>query len=86
MSDNGKLLTDGVRSMFLSTLAFALANAFVKQVSHIPAMEVVFFRCALATALCFAGRGMLKRTKSFSSKSDCGTNCGCSGKSKKATI
>ena len=41
--------------MFLSTLAFALANVFVKQVSHIPAMEVVFFRCALATALCFAG-------------------------------
>jgi drug/metabolite transporter (DMT)-like permease len=55
LSDNGKLLTDGVRSMFLSTLAFALANVFVKQVSHIPAMEVVFFRCALATALCFAG-------------------------------
>lgn len=41
--------------MFLSTLAFALANVFVKQVSHIPAMEVVFFRCALATVLCFAG-------------------------------
>jgi drug/metabolite transporter (DMT)-like permease len=41
--------------MFLSTLAFALANVFVKQVSHIPAMEVVFFRCALATAMCFAG-------------------------------
>jgi drug/metabolite transporter (DMT)-like permease len=55
LSDNGKLLTAGVRSMFLSTLAFALANVFVKQVSHIPAMEVVFFRCALATAMCFAG-------------------------------
>jgi drug/metabolite transporter (DMT)-like permease len=55
LSDNGKLLTAGVRSMFLSTLAFALANVFVKQVSHIPAMEVVFFRCALATAICFAG-------------------------------
>jgi drug/metabolite transporter (DMT)-like permease len=41
--------------MFLSTLAFALANVFVKQVSHIPAMEIVFFRCALATVLCFAG-------------------------------
>jgi drug/metabolite transporter (DMT)-like permease len=41
--------------MFFSTLAFALANVFVKQVSHIPAMEVVFFRCTLATALCFAG-------------------------------
>ena len=41
--------------MFFSTLAFALANVFVKQVSHIPAMEVVFFRCAVATVLCFAG-------------------------------
>lgn len=41
--------------MFLSTLAFALANVLVKQVSHIPAMEVVFFRCAIASVLCFAG-------------------------------
>lgn len=41
--------------MFLSTLAFALANVFVKQVSHIPAMEVVFFRCAVATIFCFIG-------------------------------
>lgn len=41
--------------MFLSTLAFALANVLVKQVSHIPAMEVVFFRCAGAAVFCFAG-------------------------------
>lgn len=41
--------------MFLSTLAFSLANIFVKQVSHIPAMEVVFFRCSIASVLCFAG-------------------------------
>ena len=41
--------------MFLSTLSFAVANILVKQVSHIPAMEVVFFRCSLATMLCFAG-------------------------------
>lgn len=41
--------------MFLSTLAFFLANSLVKQVSHIPAMEVVFFRCAIATLFCFAG-------------------------------
>lgn len=41
--------------MFLSTLAFSLANVFVKQVSHIPAMEVVFFRCSLATVFCFVG-------------------------------
>ncbi len=41
--------------MFLSTLAFSLANIFVKQVSHIPAMEVVFFRTAIASVFCFAG-------------------------------
>ena len=41
--------------MFLSTLSFGLANVFVKQLSHIPAMEVVFFRCALATIFCFIG-------------------------------
>jgi len=41
--------------MFLSTLAFSLANIAVKQVAHIPAMEVVFFRCALATVICIVG-------------------------------
>lgn len=41
--------------MFLSTLAFSLANVFVKQVAHIPAMEIVFFRCALATLFCLIG-------------------------------
>ena len=41
--------------MFLSTLSFALSNVFVKEVSHIPAMEVVFFRCTLATIFCFVG-------------------------------
>src|SRR4051812_19790123 len=38
--------------MFLSTLAFFLANACVKKVVHIPAMEIVFFRCIVATAIC----------------------------------
>ena len=41
--------------MFLSTLAFSLANVFVKLVSHIPPMEVVFFRCFFATIFCFVG-------------------------------
>lgn len=41
--------------MFLSTLAFSLANVIVKQISHIPAMEVVFFRCFFATAFCLIG-------------------------------
>lgn len=46
--------------MFLSTLAFFLANVFVKKVAHIPAMETVFFRCILATVFCLAG---LRRAK-----------------------
>src|SRR5687767_15136458 len=41
--------------MFLSTLAFSLANAFVKQVSHIPAMEIVFFRTTIASVFCIIG-------------------------------
>jgi len=41
--------------MFLSTLAFFLANFCVKQVAHIPAMELVFFRCITATAMCLCG-------------------------------
>lgn len=48
-------LSDGVRQMFFSTLAFALANVFVKQLSHLPAMEIVFFRCLTGTAFCFYG-------------------------------
>jgi drug/metabolite transporter (DMT)-like permease len=55
LSSDRRIVTDGVRAMFLSTLAFSLANVFVKQVSHIPAVEVVFFRCSLATILCFVG-------------------------------
>lgn len=50
-----KFLSDGVRSMFLSTFFFALANVFVKQVGHLPAMEIVFFRCLLGTIFCFYG-------------------------------
>jgi drug/metabolite transporter (DMT)-like permease len=55
LSGHQKFLTDGVRSMFISTLAFFLANACVKQVSHIPAMEIVFFRCTLASTICVFG-------------------------------
>lgn len=41
--------------MFFSTLFFALANVFVKQVAHLPAMEIVFFRCALGVIFCYIG-------------------------------
>ena len=45
--------------MFISTLAFSLANVFVKQVSHLPTMEIVFFRCLFGVAFCYFG---LKKT------------------------
>ncbi len=41
--------------MFLSTFAFFLANICVKQIVHIPAMEIVFFRCIIASTFCFIG-------------------------------
>jgi drug/metabolite transporter (DMT)-like permease len=50
-----KFLSLGVRSMFLSTFFFAMANVCVKQVAHLPAMEIVFFRCLLGVAFCFYG-------------------------------
>jgi drug/metabolite transporter (DMT)-like permease len=55
LEERQQFLTDGVRSMFLSTLAFSFANVFVKQVAHIPAMETVFFRCSVATVFCLIG-------------------------------
>ncbi|MEQ1765715.1 MAG: DMT family transporter [Pyrinomonadaceae bacterium] len=55
MAETPKFLTEGVRAMFISTLAFSLANVIVKQISHIPAMEVVFFRCLFASSFCFIG-------------------------------
>ena len=52
---NRKFISVGVRSMFLSTFFFAMANVCVKQVAHLPAMEIVFFRCLLGVAFCFYG-------------------------------
>ncbi len=48
-------LSEGVRSMFISTFAFFLANVCVKQISHIPAMEIVFFRCLTGCLFCIYG-------------------------------
>jgi drug/metabolite transporter (DMT)-like permease len=41
--------------MFLSTFSFAMANVFVKQLSAMPVMEIVFFRSILAGAICWFG-------------------------------
>jgi len=40
--------------MLLSTFCFALMNAMVKKLSYLPTMELVFFRCAIASAIGFA--------------------------------
>ena len=37
-------MTPGVRQMLLSTLLFAGMNACVKQLHHLPALEIIFFR------------------------------------------
>ncbi len=55
MIPDNRVFTDGVRAMFFSTFSFALANVFVKLVQHIPAMEIVFFRCVLAATFCLIG-------------------------------
>jgi drug/metabolite transporter (DMT)-like permease len=41
--------------MMLSAFSFALMNIFVKQLSHLPAMEVVFFRCVVSFIACLIG-------------------------------
>lgn len=41
--------------MFISTLAFSLANVFVKQVGHLPTMEIVFFRCITGVLFSYIG-------------------------------
>ena len=48
-----KLITPGVKHMLLSTFCFALMNAMVKKLSYLPTMELVFFRCAIASAIGF---------------------------------
>lgn len=59
-SENSNFFSSGITQMFLSTLAFALANLFVKNVSHLPVLEIVFFRCIIASIFCLIG---LKRAK-----------------------
>lgn len=50
-----RLISGGVANMLLATFAFAVMNVFVKQLNHIPAMEIVFFRCLVSAAICFVG-------------------------------
>lgn len=61
-SSENKLLTAGVRSMIYSTLAFASMNVFIKQLSHLPAMEIVFFRCLISLVACWYGLRNVKES------------------------
>jgi drug/metabolite transporter (DMT)-like permease len=45
-------LSEGAKAMFVSSFSFALMNIFVKQLSHLPAMEIVFFRCVVSAVVC----------------------------------
>jgi drug/metabolite transporter (DMT)-like permease len=40
--------------MLAATFFFALMNVCIKRISHIPAMETVFFRCFISMLCCFA--------------------------------
>lgn len=55
IESESKFISRGVRSMFVSTVCFALANVCVKQIGHLPTMEIVFFRCALGVIFCYVG-------------------------------
>lgn len=48
-------LRNGLTQMFLSTFSFAMANVFVKQLSTMPVMEIVFFRSLVAGVFCWIG-------------------------------
>ncbi len=41
-------LSPGVRYMLLATLTFSLMKVFVKAISHIPAIEIIFFRAIIS--------------------------------------
>jgi drug/metabolite transporter (DMT)-like permease len=55
LSQNQTFLSEGVRAMLFSTLAFSLANVLIKKVGHLPAMEIVMFRCLVGVGFCFYG-------------------------------
>jgi drug/metabolite transporter (DMT)-like permease len=50
-----KFLNEGIKHMLISTLAFAVMNVFIKKLSHLPAMEIVFFRCLVSLVACWYG-------------------------------
>ena len=55
LKTSNPFLTSGAGQMLLAAFWFALMNVFVKKVSHLPVMELVFFRCTISSAFCFGG-------------------------------
>jgi len=47
-------VSEGAIYMLLATLSFSIMNICIKKVTHIPPMEVVFFRCFTAMLIAFA--------------------------------
>lgn len=47
------LFTTGVVHMLWATFWFALMNLLIKMLAHLPTMELVFFRCGIATIISF---------------------------------
>jgi len=60
MKERQKIFSPAVRLMLLATFCFALMNVLVKLISHIPAVEIVFFRAIITLVISFV---MLKRSK-----------------------
>src|SRR3954463_692369 len=56
-SAKASVVSVAIVNMLLATLAFSIMNVFVKQLNRIPAMEIVFFRCLVSSAICFVGIG-----------------------------
>ena len=48
------VLSRGVQHMLLATFLFSCMNVLVKYVPHIPAVEVVFFRCVVSLVMSYA--------------------------------
>ncbi|MEO9805094.1 MAG: DMT family transporter [Reichenbachiella sp.] len=46
-------LSKGVQFMIISTFTFALMKVCVKSISHIPAIEIIFFRSVISIIICF---------------------------------
>jgi hypothetical protein len=47
-------------------------------------LQYIIVALMIFTAVAFAGRSIYRRSRSFSTKPSCGTDCGCSGSSKAA--